>query len=88
MRDKLGTMPPPPVEPEAWELLWMKHPRSWKQLLRAFVQKWLEGRREFLSVRTQHWVLLFAVMLTWSSCARIALLEPELGRLVRHYAVT
>ena len=32
------------------------------------------------------WVLLFAV--TWSSCARIALLNPELGRIVRHYAVT
>ena len=43
MREKLGTMPPPSVEPEAWERLWMKHPRSWKQLLRAFVQKMARG---------------------------------------------
>ena len=43
MRDKLGTVPPPPVEPEAWESLWKDHPASWKQLLRVFVQKVARG---------------------------------------------
>ena len=47
MRDKLGTMPPPAVEPEAWERLWKAYPRSWKQLLRAFVSKeWQKAQTE------------------------------------------
>ena len=43
MRDKLSAVPPPLVEPEAWERLWKDHPRSWKQLLRAFIQKVARG---------------------------------------------
>ena len=34
-RDKLGTMPPPTAEPEAWERLWKDHPCAWKRLLRV-----------------------------------------------------
>ena len=43
MPEKLGTLPPPAVEPEAWERLWKAYPRSWKQLLRAFVKKMATG---------------------------------------------
>ena len=43
MRDELSAMPPTPVEPDAWERLWKDHPRSWKQLLRVFVQKVARG---------------------------------------------
>ena len=30
MPEKLGTLPPPAAEPEAWERLWKAYPRSWK----------------------------------------------------------
>ena len=39
-------MPPPLVEPEAWERQWKDHSRSWKQLLRVFVQKVSGGAEE------------------------------------------
>ena len=43
MPEKLGTLPHPAVEPEAWERPWKAYPRSWKQLLRAFVNKMATG---------------------------------------------
>ena len=46
MPEKLGTLPPPAVEPEAWERLWKAYPRSWKQLLRAFVKKMATGTEQ------------------------------------------
>ena len=49
---------------------------------------WLEVRREALSVHTRQWVFLFAAIPTWSSCARVALLTPRVGLIVRHCAVT
>ena len=46
MPEKLGTLPLPAVEPEAWERLWKAYPRSWKQLLRAFVKKMETGTEQ------------------------------------------
>ena len=46
MPEKLGTLPLPAVEPEAWERLWKAYPRSWKQLLRAFVKKMARGTEQ------------------------------------------
>ena len=46
MPEKLGTMPLPAVEPEAWECVWKAYPRSWKQLLRALVQKMARGTEQ------------------------------------------
>ena len=46
MPEKLGTLPHPAVEPEAWERLWKAFPRSWKQLLRAFVKKMATGTEQ------------------------------------------
>ena len=46
MPEKLGTLPPPAVEREAWERLWKAYPRSWKQLPRAFVKKMARGTEQ------------------------------------------
>ena len=46
MLEKLGTLPPPAVEPDAWERLWKAYPRSWKKLLRAFVKKKATGTEQ------------------------------------------
>ena len=46
MPEKLGTLPPPTVEPEAWERLWKAYPRSWKQLLRALVKNMATGTEQ------------------------------------------
>ena len=46
MPEKLGSLPPPAVEPEAWERLWKAYPRSRKQLLRAFVKKMARGTEQ------------------------------------------
>ena len=47
MPEKLETLPHPAVELEAWERLWKACPRSWKQVLRRFVQKMARGTEEY-----------------------------------------
>ena len=89
MRDKLGTMPPPAVEPEAWERLWKAYPRSWKQLIRAFVQKMARGTEECCYSACSDMHVAVSVCPDWEflcpSCPADAKTWPNLAAIVQSH---
>ena len=88
MPEKPGTLPPPAVEPEAWERLWKAYPRSWKQLLRAFVKKMATGTEQCCYSARSGMCVAVSEYQDLSSYVRVALRVPKLGQLVQLCAVT
>ena len=88
MPEKLGTLPLPAVEPEAWERLRKAYPRSWKQLLRAFVKKIATCTEQCCySARSGMCVAVSEYPDLEFLCPSFALLVPKLGQLVQLCAV-
>ena len=48
MRDKVGELPPPLADPEAWEHLWQHWPFAWLGLVKSFLRRAAEDPRATL----------------------------------------
>ena len=88
MPEKLGTLPHPAVEPEAWERLWRLTQGHGNSCFAGLCKKWQEALRNTATMHARVCVLLFLIARIGSSYARVARRVPKLGQIVQLCVVT